>query len=489
MKRKAMTEHRQSWAAEEFSEVALGDKRLDARLVRLCDRFSDSPESPINQACADWKETKAAYRFFQNKSVDVGAIMAAHRHKTAGRARGRGTILALQDTSYFVYTSHPRTEGLGEISLKNGKNVPKILSRGLVMHACLAVTTEGLPLGLLDQNIFARQLRPDHQRRSKGGRHIQDVLPVEEKESYRWLEALAASTETVPETQVVTVCDREADIYDFFKLSDQLGAPVLVRASQNRTVNRNSRYAEKGVAKLWDHICQQPVAGSYQIEIPLRSKTKHCGARAARTAVVAVKFGTFTMNPPRNHPKHGNEKLPDIEMHAVLVTELHPPEGEEPVEWMLLTNHPVASFDDACEKIRWYGLRWRIEMYFKVLKSGFRVEACRLASGERLTRYLTVMSIVAWRIFMITLIARTDPNMPCSKFLAQQEWRVLFLINKKAKEPPTMPPTVGEAVTWIAKLGGYLDRKGDGPPGSTTLWRGWKRLADLTAGWNLATRS
>ena len=128
-------------------------------------------------------------------------------------------------------------------------------------------------------------------------------------------------------------------------------------------------------------------------------------------------------------------------------------------------------------------------MYFKVLKSGFRVEACRLASAERLTRYLTVMSVVAWRLFMITLIARTDPAMPCTKFLAKQEWRVLYLKAKKDREPPATPPTIGEAVRWIAELGGYLARKGDSPPGTMTLWRGWKRLADLTEGWNLATQS
>lgn len=480
-----MIEHQQNWAAEEFSDVALGDKRLAARLVKLCERFSASPESPINQACADWKETKAAYRFFQNESVDAREIMAAHRRKTAERAGGQDVILALQDTSYFVYTSHPKTQGLGEISMKKGKNIPKIYSHGLVMHACLAVTTEGLPLGLLDQSIFARRLRPEHQRRGMGGRRIQDVLPIEEKESYRWLEALTVTTKAVARTRVVTVCDREADIYDFFRLSDQLGAPVLVRASQDRTVNRKSRYAEKGVTKLWEHICQEPEAGSYQIEIPRRPKTKHCEARAARTAHLAVRFGTFTMNPPRNHPKHRGGGLPDIEMNAVLVTEVCPPEGAEPLEWMLLTNQPVASFDDACEKVRWYGLRWRIEMYFKVLKSGFRVEACRLASAERLIRYLTVMSVVAWRIFMITLIARTDPRMPCTKFLAQQEWKVLCLINKKLNGPPT----IGEAVTWIAKLGGYLDRTCDGPPGTMVLWRGWKRLSDLTAGWNLAARA
>ena len=209
----------------------------------------------------------------------------------------------------------------------------------------------------------------------------------------------------------------------------------------------------------------------------------------ARTAVLGVKFGAFRMNPPRNNPKHGAEELSDIEMYAVHVLETYPPQGEEPVEWMLLTNRPVTSFDEACEKVRWYSLRWRIEMYFKVLKSGFRVEACRLGSAERLARYLAVMSVVAWRLFMITLIARTDPATPCTKFLAKQEWRVLYLKVKRDRDPPATPPTIGEAVSWIAELGGYLARKGDGPPGTMTLWRGWKRLADLTEGWNLATQS
>jgi hypothetical protein len=458
-------EDRQSWADEEFSALTLGDKRLDARLVRLCDRFSDSPESPINQACADWKETKAAYRFFQNDRVDVSAIIAAHRHKTAGRAGGRDTALALQDTSYFVYTSHPKTEGLGEISMKKGKNVDKIYSRGLVMHACLAVTTEGVPLGLLDQSISARQPRPEPRRRVKGGGRVQDVRPIEEKESYRWLETLTATAKAAVDARVVTVCDREADIYDFFRLSDELGTPVLVRASQDRPVNKKSRYAEKGVAKLWEHICKQPDAGSYQIEIPRRAKTKHCGARAARTALLSVKFGAFAMNPPRNHPKHADEKLPDIEMNGILVREASPPQGEEPLEWMLITNLPVGSFEDACEMVRWYGLRWRIEMYFKVLKSGFRVEACRLANAERLTRYLALMSIVGWRIFMITLIGRADPTMPCTALLAQQECKILYLLNRSSEGPPQISPTIGEAVTWIAKLGGYLGRKCDGPPG------------------------
>jgi len=480
-------EHEAGWAAEELADVDLGDRRLNRRLMKICDTFSESPESPINQACADWAETKAAYRFFQNENVDVHEILAAHRRKTAARARKHKRVLAIQDTSYFVYTSHSKTDGLGRMSLKKGKNVKNIHSNGLIVHTCLAVTTEGLPLGLLDQKIFSRKLRP--QKANGKRKKIHDLLPVEEKESYRWLEALTNTKEAAGDTELITVCDREADLYDFFKLSAQMGSPVLVRASANRTVNRGSRYAQKGAAKLWDHVRKQPERGSYTIDIPKRKKTKHCEGREARTTTVTVRFGPFRFNPPQNNAKHASEQLPDIDMYAVYVLEPNAPHGEEPVEWMLLTNIPVRSFDEAYEKLCWYCLRWRIEMYYKVLKSGFKVEACRLGNAKRLARYLTVMSIVAWRLFMITLIARTNPATPCTKLLADHEWRVLFLKVNKNKKLPKKTPALGEVVIWVARLGGFLARKGDGPPGTITLWRGWKRLADLTEGWNLATQA
>jgi hypothetical protein len=165
-------ENATSWAAEEFTDVNLGDKRLDARLIKLCDRLADAPESPINQACSDWAETKAAYRFFQNDNVEVGEMLAAHRCKTAQRAKDYETVLALQDTSYFVYTNHPKTKGLGKMSLKKGKNVKKIYSNGLIVHTCLAVTTEGLPLGLLDQKIFSRKLRKKDPGKAKPHDHL-----------------------------------------------------------------------------------------------------------------------------------------------------------------------------------------------------------------------------------------------------------------------------------------------------------------------------
>lgn len=481
-----MAKRTECWATDEFGQVSLGDKRLNARLITLCDRFSGAPESPISQACADWAETKAAYRFFQNGSVAAAAVMEAHRRKTAARAECYDTVLAIQDSSYLIYTSHAKTAGLGKMSLKKGAHVREIFSVGLVMHACLAVTLEGVPLGLLDQKIFARKLRPENGRRRTGGKRAQDVLPVEMKESYRWIESVAAAKESAGSVRVVTVCDREADFYDFFKHAVGLDAPVLVRASQNRTVNRRTRYAEKGVAKLWDYMGRQPAAGTCLVEVPRRAKTKHCGEREPRTAVVNVSFARFTMNPPRNNAKHRTEELPDIQLNAVLLREESAPDGDEPVEWLLLTNLPVSSFEAAQEIARWYGLRWRIEMFFKVLKSGFRVEACRLNSADRLIRYLTVMSVVAWRLFMVTLLARADPDQPCTSFLAPPEWMALRAKVLGTAPSPDTAPTVAEAVTLIARLGGYLARKCDGPPGTLALWRGWKRLADLAEGWRLA---
>lgn len=474
-----------SWADDEFAEVNLGDKRLDSRLIKLCDSLSEAPESPINQACEDWSETKAAYRFFQNENVDVEQIMDAHRDKTMARCAGQNTILALQDTSYFSYTHHPKTKGLGKIAMHVGANVKKIYSYGLVMHSCFAVTTKGTPLGLLDQKIFSREPCPEDKGQRSGKKYTDRSLPVEEKESYRWIEAMESSTKQSTDVQIVTVCDRECDFYDFFKAAFKNGSAVLVRASKNRTINKEGRYANKDSVKLWGYIESQPTAGSYAVNVCAVKQTKTNKGRTARKAEMNMKFGTFKMNPPQNNPAHKVEVLPDIQLYAVHALEKNPPAGEEPVEWMLLTNQPVKTLEEASERIHWYSLRWRIEMYFKVLKSGFRVEACRLGTADRLVRYLSIMSIIAWRQFMITLMARTDPTMPCSQFLSEQEWTVLATRSSKNRTPPTIAPTLGDAVVWIAKLGGYLARKSDGPPGTLALWRGWKRLMDLTEGWCL----
>jgi hypothetical protein len=465
------------WAREEFESVDLGDTRRTARLIKLCGRLAEMPESSINQACGEWAETKAAYRFFQNDNVEVPNILAAHRAKTAERAGQHRTVLAIQDTSYLVYTSHRQTTGLGKLSLKKGRRVEKIHSQGLLMHSCLAVTTEGLPLGLLDQQIFAREADPQDRTEHR------NVLPIEDKESYRWLESLKNSWAVRGNTQLVTVCDREADIYELFQVSAELAAPVLVRANYDRPINKRSMYAEKDIVKLWQYLEQQPCMGSFAVEIPARHGTKHATPRAPRVATVELRFVAFTLNPP----KRLSSTLPDLAMYAIYVREKDPPADEQPLEWMLLTNLTIETFDQAYEKVQWYCLRWRIEMYHKVLKSGFHIEHCRLGEAQRLIRYVTVMSIIAWRVLMLTLIARTHPGAPCTTLLTDTEWKVLYCKVNHTTALPAKTPSLREVVIWIARLGGFLARKHDSQPGTITLWRGWKRLTDLTQGWLLAT--
>lgn len=467
------------WAMEEFDSVDLADKRLDRRLTTICESLADSPESLISQACDDWAETKAAYRFFDNERVKADEIMRAHSLKTVARSDSHETILAIQDTSYLVYTSHAKTTGLGEISMKKGRNVDKIYSKGLVMHTCMAVTTEGLPLGILNQSIFAR--KPN----DKTSKISRDIVPVKEKESYRWIDSLTRTERSRGNAKIVTVCDREADFYDFLSAADELGSSILVRANVDRAVNKKSRYAEKGVLKLWEFMDTVATSGTYEVEVATRSNGKHCKEREARTATLQLKFGSFELNPPRNNVRHRKGKLPDLAMHAVHVVETNPPEGVEPIEWMLLTNLPVESLDQARQMVRWYSLRWRIEMFFKVLKSGFKVLDCRLRDAKRLERYITVASIVAWRMLMLTYLARMEPELPCSRVLHECEWKALYLKVNRGKPLPEKIPSFKEAIACIAKLGGFLGRKSDGPPGMIVIWRGWKRLSDLSEMWCL----
>jgi len=327
------------------------------------------------------------------------------------------------------------------------------------MHTTFAVSTTGLPLGILDQNIYARK---------KSG--------VEEKESKRWLESLKNTSKEGKDNRVVTVCDREADIYDFFELAYKINQPVLIRAAQNRNVNKGTREKQK----LWEAVEEMKCAGTLNVEVPARNNQEK------RVAKLEVKFGGFTMNAPKALKKEPKE-IEDIELQAIYIVEKEVPRGAERLEWVLITNLKVDNFEEAREKISWYSLRWRIEVFHKILKSGLKVEDCRLSEKERLVRYLTVMSIIAWRIFFTTIIARTEENLSCNVILEEEEWKVLYAKEKeKFPDIGIEPPSVREAVIWIAKLGGYLARKRDPAPGPIVLWRGWKRLFDLVDGWKMA---
>lgn len=401
--------------------------------------------------------------------------MRGHVGSTVERIKEFKTVLAIQDTSYLNFTDHKKTTGLGMISKYSNKSSKINTNTGLAMHTSFAVNIEGLPLGILDQNIYARKSLPEGKRNTK-------FTPIEEKESIRWINTLKQTNELAckSQVQIVTICDREGDFYELFEYGRQIQAPLLVRAAADRNINKFGAYACGKFEKLWSVVHALPNSGTIEVEIPARDQ------KAARKLQLETRFGSITMNPPRQHIRKRTEVLPDIHLYAVNVVERNPPDGEEALEWMLLTDIQINSFEDAVEKVNWYCLRWRIEVFHKILKSGLKVEKCRLQSADRLVRYLTIMSIIAWRIYWLTLIARTNPDLPCTAFVCEDEWKVLYSKIKKTKSFPKKPPRIGEVVKWIASLGGFLGRKGDGEPGVITLWRGWKRLCDLSDGWNLA---
>jgi len=459
------TENQQSadyqWCIDEFATVELKDARLNRRCSELAVQLAMQPNGPINQACEDWADTKAAYRFFDNGKVTPERIRAPHHQRTVQRMKQHQRVLAAQDTSFLNFTHHPKTTGVGEIGNKTQKQ------SGFGMHSTLAMTTEGMPLGLLTQAFFIRpegepSRRPEELR----------LLPIEEKESYRWLQAFEQTLALAPAgVEVITVCDREADIYEMFVFAQEREASLLVRASSNRAL------LDEEVGKLWPSVEQQPIAGLLTVHIPGNNKRK------ARTATVSVRFTSVTLKPPW---RPNGLKLPSVPLNAILVREENPPaDVDEPIEWLLLTNTPVTSFDEAHQVIQWYGCRWQIEVFHKVLKSGCRVEECRLQTADRLFNFVALMSVIAWRLHWMTYINRCQPDLPCTTVLTTIEWEALYMRIHKSTTLPDTVPTVHQAIRWIAQLGGFLGRKSDGEPGVTTLWRGWQRLQDLAATWEL----
>jgi hypothetical protein len=456
-----MKEVATEWNEAEFAGIDLGDARLNARAIKLLGQLSAQPQAYINQACEDWAASKAAYRFFDNDRVEAANMLAPHYQQTCARMGEHRIILAIQDTSELSYSTHGQTSGLGPI----GNNHE--WQQGLLLHTTLAVTPAGLPLGLLTQQVWERASQPRQQE------FEHKATAVADKESAKWLTALQATQGKVPpHVQVVTVCDREADIYEFLLTAEKERACYVIRAAQSR------RLMVAGQT-LWPHLQACPVAGRLTVEVAEKKK------EPARRAHVSVRYREVEVRPPQRLKELRLEPWQPVRVWAVYVTEECPPDGATPLEWMLLTNVEVRDFDSAVERVAWYVCRWLIELYFKILKSGCRVEQCLLATRLRLKRYLALMGVIAWRLFWLTYFHRQNPAASCSSILTEDEWQALYCTVKKTTTLPEQEPTVREAVRWIARLGGFLGRKHDGEPGITVIWRGWQRLHDIAATWRL----
>ncbi len=449
------------WIITELQHVDLGDKRLNRRLQETAAQLAAQPQAPINQACEDWAAAKASYRLFDNEKVTPAKILQPHQTCAQARMAAYPLVLALQDTTYLDFSTHRQTTGLGPIG------TPEQELQGMVQHTTLVVTPSGLPLGVLTLDIWTREAEA-----SALSDYEQRRQPIEEKESYKWLSALAETVRlTPPGVQVVSVCDREADVYELFVQAVELKTGLLVRATQDRKV------LAADTPKIWATVEAAPLSGHLSVHVPAKEKEPE------RQAIVSVQFCQVTIKPPQRPAREDRAPLTPVTLSAILVREEDPPKDVTPLEWLLLTNVPVHTFDDAVERVRWYRSRWHIEVYFKVLKTGCRLEKCRLATVDRLKRFATLLSIIAWRLYWLTHINRQAPEASCVLVLAEHEWHALYAVIHRTTQLPEQPPTVSQVVRWIAQLGGFLGRKGDGEPGVTVIWRGWQRLHDISTTW------
>jgi hypothetical protein len=437
-----------AWAAQEFGGAPLGDARLSRRLVQSAAAQAAQPGRAFSGvAQGDWPAVKGYYRLIDHpdaSAVSLAAILRPHRAQTLRRMQGQRRVLCVHDGTDLDYTGLADCEGLGVI----GTNQTGAQSRGLHLHSTLAVTPEGLPLGVLRAACTAPTPKPPEDARPP------TAIPIAEKETFCWIEAhrdCVALAAELRQTRLCSVMDREADFFELFDAQRrQPRVDLLVRAKHDRTLEGEPR-------KLFAAVRQAPVAARVQVPVPRqsarpkRAKQRARPQRLARTATLAVRYQAVRLRPPPYH--RGKAPIVLWVLHAV---EEHPPPGAARVEWFLLTTLPLAAPEDAIQCLRWYCLRWRIEDWHRVLKSGCRVEALAHETAERLRRAIAIRAVIAWRIMLMTLLGRETPDLPAEVLFSELELRVLRTYAKKnGCQPPRgsgMP--CGSSPNWGATWAG-----------------------------------
>ncbi|MDF3362731.1 IS4 family transposase [Sulfitobacter sp. Ks41] len=460
----------QNWVGTETARCDLGDVRLNRRLEAMLAALGDRPGKSLPTAFQDWSNTKAAYRFFSNENVSEDKILEGHFAATGLRFEAtNGPILILQDTTEFTFKrSAPEKVGFTKIStgrkMKEGR-FQKHAVCGLLMHASMAITPDGLPLGLTAAKFWSRS-------KFKGTAALKRKInptrvPIEEKESMRWLDNLRLSTElTGAPERCVHIGDRESDIYELYCLAEELGTGFLVRSCVDRL-------AENGGTTIAKVMAEVQSSGTHEIRFRDAQGKDHC-------AVLSVKHATMTVRPPIGKQK----KYRHQDLQIIHAEELNPPEGRVPVFWKLITNLPVTTHADAVHKLDWYALRWKIETFFRTLKTGCRIEELRLATADRLANCIALCCVVAWRVSWLTMLSREAPKASSDAVFTNTERSLLERATPDRKR--NVLRDLNFYIRAVARLGGYLDRTSDAPPGTTVIWRGLSRLADLAEGVRIA---
>lgn len=444
-----------SWIEEELGRAHFNDKRLNNRFIKVAADLADSPSHSIHSASLDWAASKAAYRFFDNSEVDSQKIMLPHYEATRLRCSNYERIIIAQDTTYIDYSKHPKTKNLGKSFKSHGKDIT-----GICQHVGLALTEKGLPLGLTYNQLWNR--KETHQTE-----HDRNSLPIQLKESYRWIKCMRESKEVLDNKDIVVVSDREGDIYEAFEEAYELDIDVVIRSQHDRIL--------EGDLKITEELSTTKVCGTHKVTIP------SSGSRKEQVLNLDLRFKKIELKArPSDQVTHQNRHRDDLELYVVDASDV-----EAGVNWRILTTLVIKSKEDVKEVLDIYSKRWNVELYFKSLKTGCRIEDCRLGESSKLIKYIALMSVVAWRVFWINFVGRECPQRDCETVFVTSEWKTAWLmLNRKKikegkiskREMPKSPPQMMEAIHWIAGLGGFLRRKGDGNPGLITFWRGWNKL-------------
>ena len=461
-----MEEGIDGWLDDELAGCTLGDERLINRLRKLLAQIGSAMGQSIPLVCQDWANAKAAYRFFSNDRVSEADILAGHFEATRDRViSADGTILVLHDTTEFSYQrKKPESIGITK-SINSGRDKAGRLRShtvcGILMHSSLAVTTEGLPLGLTAVKFWTRK-------KFKGTAALKKKInptrvPIEKKESVRWLDNVRQSTELLADPgRCIHIGDRESDIYELFCAAREAETHFVIRTCVDRL-------AGEGDHTIADEMDEVAVKGLHRIEVRDNNGDPD-------EAVLEIRYRKIRVLPPIGKQK----RYPALTLTVIHAEERTTPRNRKKIEWKLITDLPVGSRAEAIEKLEWYALRWKIEVFHKILKSGCKAEDSKLQTAQRLTNLISVFCILSWRVFWMTMLNRSAPEAPPTLALTTTEIALLDrLVNDK---PQARRKTLSHYLTKIARLGGYLARANDPPPGNTVMWRGLSRLTDIALG-------
>jgi hypothetical protein len=456
----------QEWAESVFGKARLGDKRRTRRLVMLAAAQARKPGLSVDAACGCGQaEAEGAHRLIRNHEVSPEEIFESGATYAADEATlSDGDILAIEDTTTLSF-AHSVTTDLGDVGGEEGS-----VTRGWLVHSILLVSArDQQPLGLIEQERWVRESG------TRGKKHRRRQRKYSEKESYKWQRASERMERRLGELtskRVISVCDREADVYEYINYKKSRGQRFVVRASWNR------KLAEKEGGYLWESLASLEPEDGGTVQLAQR------GGRPKREAELVMRYRKVTLRPPK---RETGPKLEPVEVHALLVREENPPEGVEGLEWLLLTSEEVGTTEQACEVLGYYRARWTIEDYHKAWKTGCRVEHRRQQNGENLERIAVITAFVGVRILQLRALREKEPETSCLHVLSDTEWKCLWLsIEGTAAPLPSEPPSVEWAYHTVGKLGGWKNSKRDGRVGWQLLWRGWTSLMDRVAGFEVA---